>query len=209
MMHKSPKILFIIAMAVICALSFDSCKSWEYDVMKNGIHFKKMHQSSSGNYICYMTENHTIQGFPCEKGWIHFRDDWQLLSFQLSRGFTYNGTILPAHTWIHYPYHSDRTGYICAFPDDYEVQGYLCGGSGGYKGIHTGFYGSGKLRSFFPPEDTVVEGVACRASLFASIKLHENGSIKSCKLAEDHQTSGCFYKKGDLIAFDKSGKPLP
>jgi antitoxin component YwqK of YwqJK toxin-antitoxin module len=94
---------------------------------------------------------------------------------------------------------------VCSFPFDYKVQGYLCGGSGGYKGTHTGFYESGKLRSFFPPEDVVVDGVTCEASLFVNVNLYENGKIKSCKLAEDYHSDGKVYKRGKTIQFDKNG----
>ena len=200
------KILRIFTVSIIAGFLFYGCKNWEYDVLKNGIHFSKIHQSKGGTYVGYMTENHNIQGFPCEKGWIHFRKDWQLLSFQLSKNVMYKSTLLPSSTWLHFPYHNDHTGYVCSFPDDKKVQGYLCGGSGGYKGTHTGFYENGKLRSFFPPEDVLVNGVPCEAGLLVNVKLHENGNIKSCRLAEDYQVDGKTYQRHKTIAFDKTGK---
>ena len=72
------KILFLILLLLI-SICFYSCKEWEYDIEKNGIHFKKMYQSKGGTNTGYMTENHNIQGFPCEKGWIHFRKNWEQL----------------------------------------------------------------------------------------------------------------------------------
>jgi hypothetical protein len=182
------------------------CKNWEYDVVKHGIHFKKISKSKSGNYIGYMTDDRIIHGLPCSKGWIHFRNTWKLLSFQLSTDYEYKTTFLPAHTWIHFANSEGRSGYICAFPYNYEVQGYLCGGSGGYKGTHTGFYANGKLRSFFPPEDTVINDILCKASSFTSVELYENGNLKSCKLSKDYQADGKKYKKGRVVEIDKSGK---
>jgi hypothetical protein len=205
-MSKKIKLLLILAIPILACLCFYACKDWEYNVVKNGIHFKKIYQSKGGTNTGYMTDNHTIQGFPCEKGWIHFKKNWQLLSFQLSDDFIYKETLLPAQTWLHFPYHDRQSGYICSFPYDYEIQEYLCGGSGGYKGTHTGFYDSGKLRSFFPSEDVIIDGVPCEASLFANVNLYENGNIKSCKLAEDYQVNGKIYKKGKTIEFNKTGK---
>lgn len=205
MNKRIKKIVFFIQLMLL-VLCFYSCKDWEYNIEKNGIHFKKISQSKGGTNTGYMTENHTIQGFPCEKGWIHFRKNWNLLSFQLSKDFIYKNETLPAHTWIHFPYHDTLTGHVCSFPYDYKVQGYLCGGSGGYKGTHTGFYNSGKLRSFFPPEDVIVDGIPCEASLLANVKLYENGRIKSCKLAEHYRVDGKNYKKGTTVQFDNNGK---
>jgi hypothetical protein len=186
-------------MSIIAVFCFYGCKDWDNNIVKNGIHFKKIHQSEDGIHIGYMTQDHNIQGFPCEKGWIHFNKDWKLQSFQLSKDFIYKSTLLPAHTWFHFPYDDHRTGYICSFPYDYKIQGYICDGSGGYKGIQTRFYDSGKLRSFFAPEDVIVEGVPCDTSLLVSVNLYENGSIKSCKLAEDYIEDGKTYKKGKII----------
>ena len=205
-MNKTARLLLSLSISTLVVLSFGGCKDWEYDVVKDGVHFKKLHQSENGTTVGFMTENHTVNGFPCEKGWIHFRGDWQLLSLQLSEDFMYKGTLLPVHTWIHFPYHEDQTGYVVSFPHDYEVQGHLCGGTGGYKGTQTGFYDSGKLRSFYPPEDVVINGVPCKSSLLVNVNLYENGNLKSCKLAEDYQTDGESYKKGDIVEFSEDGR---
>ena len=205
-MNKEKQTLLILTMFIIVCLCFYGCKKWEYNVVKNGIKFEKIYQSKGGTNTGYMSKNHAVQGFPCEKGWIHFKKDWKLLSFQLSKDFMYKGTLVPAHTWFHFPYHAERTGYVLSFPRNFEVQGYVCGGSGGYKGTHSGFYESGKLRSFFPPEDVIVDGFLCEASLFANVNLYENGTLKSCRLAEDYQADGKLYKIGKTIVFNKNGK---
>ncbi|MDD3050262.1 MAG: hypothetical protein PHR06_03875 [Candidatus Cloacimonetes bacterium] len=196
----------LILLSFLAAISLFSCRKWEYDVERNGIHFEKITQSENGTIVGFMSKNQNIQGFPCEKGWIHFDKDWNLLSFQLHQDFMYKNTLLPAHTWFLFPYYRDITGYGCSFPADYKVQGYLCSGSGGYKGTHTGFYESGNLRSFYPPEDVLINGVPCKASLLVNVNLHENGMIKSCKLARDYQTDGKLYRKGRFLEFDEFGK---
>ncbi|MBN2403044.1 MAG: hypothetical protein JXN64_11675 [Spirochaetes bacterium] len=200
------KISLNLSISIIICFCFNSCKDWEYNITKNGVHFKKIHQSGGSINIGYMSENHNIQGFPCEQGWIHFNKDWKLLSFQLSKDYIYKSIVLPAHTWIHFPNNKDQYGYICSFPYNYKIQGYLCKGDGGYKGTQTAFYESGKLRSFFAPEDVIVDGVPCKAGLLTIINLYENGGIKSCTLAQDYQADGKTFVKGKAVIFDKNGK---
>jgi hypothetical protein len=195
---------FFLTGIILVNLIFTGCKTWEYDVEKNGIHFKKISQSESGTVIGYMTEDHEIEGFPCEKGWIHFGENSQLRLFQLSKDFMYKGTLLPAHTWFIFPY-NDVTGYICAFPYDYKVQGFLCKGSGGPKGINASFYDNGRLKSFYPTEDITIDGVPCKATLFVNVNIYENGNLKSCKLADDYQINNNTIKKGAFIEFDENG----
>jgi hypothetical protein len=191
--------------AGIILINCSGCKNWEYDVEKNGIHFERISQAESGTIIGFMRENHEIGGFPCEKGWIHFKEDFNLQSFQLSEEFTYKNTRLPAHTWIHMPYKGE-TGYIISLPFDYKIERYLCSGNGGYKGTQTGFYDSGRLRSFYPPKDTAINGVQCKATIFDNINLHENGRLKSCILAQDYPANGVTIKKGTRIELGESGK---
>lgn len=204
-MIKKLKQLLTLGSILISVFIFTSCKNWEYNVVKNGIFFEKIHQSKGGTYVGYMKESQIIQGFPCEKGWIHFRDNWQLLSFQLSEDFEYKSTLLPAHSWVLFPYHKHRTGHVISFPYDVEVQGYVCGGSGGYKGTHTGFYEDGSLRSFYPPDDVMVDGVLCDSTLLVNVNLYENGRLKSCELAKNIELNGKTYKSGSTIEFTPEG----
>lgn len=196
----------LLVLSIILCIGLNSCKNWEHDVVKEGIHFKKIRKSETGNILGYMTDNHNIQGFPCEKGWIHFKENGQVRLLQLSEDFMYRGTLLPAHSWYLLPYHEGLTGYTIAFPYDYKVQGHICRGSGGSKGTHTGFYDSGKLRSFYPHEDVTVDGVPCAASIYVNVKLYEDGRIRSCKLAEDFEVNGKLFKKGVSVGFDENGK---
>ena len=196
----------ILLISLYFLILFTSCKEWEYDVEKHGIHFKKISQSDAGTIIGFMSENQTIDGYPCAKGWIHFRSNWQLLSFQISEPFAFRGTKFPAKTWIHMPYHEESTNYVVSLPYDMEIQGYLCSGSGGYGGTHTGFYGNGKLRSFFPPENIIIDGVPCKSTPFQNTILHESGKLKKCKLSADFEQNGMIYKKGIVIDFDENGQ---
>lgn len=207
-MNKMNINILFLSVSIAVSLCLYGCKNWEYDVVKNGVHFTKIHQSNNGTNTGYMSNSNTIQGYPCEKGWIHFKKDGLLQSCQLSINFFFKGTLIPAHTWLHFPYPDNQSGYICSFPNNYEVQGYTCGGSGGYKGTHTRFYENGKLRSFFPPEDITIDGIPCESSLFASVNLYKNGNIKNCKLAEDYQVNGKIYKNGTTIEFSETGEQI-
>jgi len=205
-MREKARILSILTASLAVVLFLCGCRAWEYDVVKNGIRFEKIYRSPEGTGTGYMTENHDMQGFPCTKGWIHFDRDWRLLSCQLSRDLMFKGTLLPARTWLHLPRHDGQTGYVCSFPHDYQVQGYPCRGSGGYKGTQTAFYESGRLRSFYPPEDMIINGIPCAATLLVNVILDENGGLISCRLARDLQRSGENYQKGLTVEFDKDGK---
>jgi hypothetical protein len=76
-MNKIKKKILFMAMIFLVIFGPYSCKDWEYNIEKNGIHFKKIYQSKGGTNVGYMTAKHSIQGFPCEKGWIHFKKDWK------------------------------------------------------------------------------------------------------------------------------------
>ena len=204
-MKQLLKMVFMIVAITLLCLGILGCKSWEYDVERNGIQFKKFHQDEDGFIIGNMSHNQNIHGFPCEKGWIHFKDDWSLQSFQLSEDFLFKGHLFPAHTWIHMPYHRNQDSFIVALPHDCKLQGHVCGGSGGFKGTQTSIYMSGRLRSFFPPEDIVIQGVSCKATLFENVCLYENGNLKSTKLAADYTVDGKTWKKGSFIEFDPFG----
>lgn len=200
------EIFSALCFSVILLCLHPACsRTWEHDVVENGIRFKKITKPDNGNIIGFMAENSVVQGFPCEKGWIHFRKDWTLLAFQLSEECSYRGTLLPAHTWILLPHSEVRKGYACSFPFDYTVQGYTCRGTGGYKGVHTGFYDSGRLRSFYPSQNIDIDGVPCKKTLLFNVELHENGKLGRCRLSMDHIVNGKVYKKGSVIGFDESG----
>jgi hypothetical protein len=196
---------WVLALWMTGSLILLGCKGWERDVVRNGIHFEKIHQSAAGTHVGLMSADQEIQDFPCAKGWIHFRGNGELLSFQLSREHEFMNLRLPAQTWIHFPQDPDQGGYACVFPHALQVQGYLCRGGGGFKGIQTGFHPGGMLRSFFPPEDVLVDGVPCAASLLHAVRLHENGRIQGCRLAADHVQGGESYPKGRVLAFDING----
>ncbi|MBN2278944.1 MAG: hypothetical protein JXQ65_00025 [Candidatus Marinimicrobia bacterium] len=182
------------------------CKNWEKQVEKNGIYFDKIHQSKGGTRVGYMNKNQTIDGLPCEKGWIHFRKNWDLLSIQLSSDFEYKGLLLPKNSWLHLSYDTNSTDYVVSFPYDIEVQGFWVDGTGSYKGTHTGFYGSGKIRSFYPAKELVIQGIPCKRSLLENILVYENGRLQRCKLSKDFKIDGKRYPKGTTVYFDEEGR---
>jgi hypothetical protein len=94
---------------------------------------------------------------------------------------------------------------VVAFAHDESCQGFTCSGSGGPKGTQSSFYFNGRLKSFFPPTDTMVSGVLCVASPFADISLHENGELKECRAAVAGVRHGVGYAAGQQLRLDEMG----
>ena len=81
----------------------------------------------------------------------------------------------------------DKEGkiYICFFPNNTEVQGYLCRGSVmGREGIQTSFHKNGKLNLFFSRRDIEIDGISCKGTVFHPIGLHDNGKLRNCTLTK-------------------------
>jgi hypothetical protein len=170
---------------LIVSLHICSCKSqyisWQYDKVMNGVEFKKLRylvkNGDTTAIIGYLRNNTTIQGYPCSAGWVHFSKDGKLKLLQLVDATTIHNFKYPKNSWI-------RLGgeyLVCAFPHDTVIQGYLCKGSGGVKGIQTSFYKSGRLRSFYTNKSLLVNEIVCYSGCFNIIILNEDGTLKSCK----------------------------
>ena len=185
---------------------------WNRDVMVNGIYFDKIRQSSSGTILGQLASNTDIEGFPCKEGWVHFYDDYKLQNFTNYKEIEIDGVIIPKDTWVELT--QDGVLDLCAFPENRIVQDHLVYGSGGSKGAHTTFYtdseNRGKLKSFFSPEDVVIDGIPCNGGLFGKlfdlIKLHPDGSLKYCTLSKNTTINGERYKKRDVITLDENRK---
>ena len=187
------------------------CAPWqigaEHDVVKNGIAFKDFRENKDGSKIGNLAKDTEIDGWPCKQGFIAFHADWKLDELQLSKDHERNGIFMPAGTWV-FPDKNGNPG-VCIFQRDIEIQGYLCRGSGsGKQGFMTSFYASGKLKQFFSRDPVTVNGVVCDDSLFHGISLHENGSLKQCKLNSQVDIGGVSYRSGSIICLDESGKVL-
>jgi hypothetical protein len=115
---------------------------------------------------------------------------------------------IPSDTWVI----QSEFGVVmvCAFPRDTVVQGHLCSGSGGPKGVQAAFYPDGALKQYFLRHDTRIDGVQCKAGSYdESIELHENGRLKACVLSEDLVRDGHTYQRGMRLHFNADGHIVP
>lgn len=196
----------VLLMSLVFLVSCNSCggySKWQKNAEMDGIKFDKMRHSKSGTIIGYLSDNTAIQGYPCKAGWIHFYKDRELQNFTLLDSMTINGVDVPTKTWVTL----NETGILvrCAFPENIEIQGILCKGTGGPKGAQVSFYASGKLRSFFSPDQVDIHGIPCKGGIFRIIALHENGLVKECNLSRAIELHGVKYKKGNKLYFDENG----
>ncbi|MFT3869044.1 MAG: hypothetical protein QM715_11350 [Nibricoccus sp.] len=116
-------------------------------------------------------------------------------SFTASSELEFGKLKVPADTWVM----QDEKGLVvaCALPRDMEIQGVLCRGTGGAKGVQIEVYPSGALKRAFLAKDTVIQGVPCASGLVSGmVEFHEDGQLKSCKLSDAHTYAGVAYKKG-------------
>ncbi|MBN1566919.1 MAG: hypothetical protein JXA73_03675 [Acidobacteria bacterium] len=146
-----------------------------------------------------------IDGFPCSAGWVHFYESGRVKAFYLDETNTIQGNQIPKGTWIQL--NPDQTLRTCFFPEDTNIQGYLCdGGAGGSEGVTTGFFPSGRLASFYPPEDVEIQGIPCKASLISGIYLYENGNLKEFTLSRDAVIAGRSLSGGQTVVLDERGE---
>ncbi|MBP7460927.1 MAG: hypothetical protein KBA26_06525, partial [Candidatus Delongbacteria bacterium] len=164
--------------------------SWEYNRSVHGVEFEKIRYAvNDQDTLCVigkLKHNTIIEGYPCASDWAHFTGDWKLTLLRLSDSATIQNISFAEDTWILF-----RNGRLMAvFPKDTEIQGHLCRGGGGPKGITTSFYPDGKLQSFFAPNDVKIGPIVCRGSVMHQIVLHANGSLKQATLANEQTIHG-------------------
>jgi hypothetical protein len=146
-----------------------------------------------------------IDGFPCAASWVHFGESARLKAFYLGETCTIQGYEIPKGTWVQL--NPDQTLRFCAFPEDTNIQGYVCdGGKGGSEGLTTGFYPSGRLSSFFPPKDIEIQGIPCKGSLYSPIYFFENGNLKEFTLSRDAVIGGRALSGGKRVIFNEQGQ---
>ena len=186
---------------------FFGCFRWQYDVSEQGVVFTKVRTENSGLMIGELKEDATIGGRPCKRGWVHVMPNGVPVGFTASRSIDLGRLRIPADTWVFH--NKDGVVTVCAFPGDTEVQGHLCRGSGGPKGIQAAFYPDGALKEFFLRDDTRIDGVPCKAGILnESIKLHENGRLMGCVLGADYLSGGRTYPRGTQLRFDPDGRVI-
>ena len=186
------------------ALLVRGCREWQVDATVQGVAFSRVRVEADGLVIGQLKADTVIGGRPCRQGWVHLTPTGVPVGFTAFREIDLGRLRIPAGTWVF----QDKAGVVtvCAFPGDTEVQGHLCHGSGGPKGVQTAFYPDGALRQFFLVDDTTIDGIPCRAGAFEeSVFLHENGRLKACVLAADLVRDGRTYAKGTRLRLTADG----
>lgn len=163
---------------------------------------RKSKGPNKGSYKirCKYKEPVDIQGYPCI-GWTWFYEDGLLDNFEVSETVTIQGIEIPKKSRVFL--HRDGTVEQCYFSKDMIIQGYPC--EGGHKKEATGFYPNGNLRFIFLTEPKTIQGIPCRHGGVSIIQFYENGRLKKCTLARDHEYKGSLYKSGTELYFDQTG----
>ncbi len=183
--------LLLLPAAVLAA-------GWQRDVTLHGVLFTKVRTAPDGLHIGQIDTETVVGGRACRAGWLHLHPDGTPAAFTAAQAIVLPRVTIPAGTWV--TQNPEGVITVCAFPQDTEVQGHLCRGTGGPKGVQTTFYADGALRQFFPVAPVVVDGVPCATGLMrGSIELHPDGRLKSCLLARDHVTAGMKHRKGTRL----------
>ena len=169
--------------------------------------FESTHTSESGLIIGKLKSDAWLGGRLCRRGWVHLHPNGIPAAFTSATSIDLGKFTVPAGTWVL----QDSNGVvkICAFPGDTEIQGHLCRGSGGPKGVSALFYPSGILKQYFLRTNTVIQGIPCESGLVNQfIELHENGRLKGCVLSADFEKNGRHWRKGTRIHLDSDGTIL-
>ncbi|MEM7167430.1 MAG: hypothetical protein AAF581_18350 [Planctomycetota bacterium] len=138
-------------------------------------------------------------GIPCDH-WLHLYENGVLHGCRLASPTTVQGHLLPAGAQLWF----DSNGFLesCWLGTNTLIDGRLCRGRGK---ISTGFYPSGRLRSFFPPAALQIDGVPCRASVFAPVTLYEDGHLRRCTLDSEYRSGSNTLPAGSPVLRDESG----
>ncbi len=154
-----------------------------------------------GRSIMRLDEDVVVQGRPCKAGWLKLHPNGVPSSFTTSQEIRVGKIMLPADSWVM----QDEKGVVlaCALPRDMEIQGLMCRGTGGAKGVQIEFHRNGVLKRIHLVRDTEIQGVPCAAAglLSGAVEFHEDGRLKSCKLSRPHLMDGVACKKGARIVF--------
>lgn len=195
----------IVLLVMVISCSYGQYTSWEYDKKVDTIDFAKIRYGINRNdtsvIIGFLKNKTVIQGYPCAADWVQFNKDWKLTLFRLDEKTVINNFAFPKNSWIR----PNNDKLVCAFPNDTMIQGYVCRGSGGSKGIQTSIYPNGKLASFFTKNNCKIGEINCKGGVFHNIILYDNGLLQECTLSEDQIIKGISYKKGTRIHIDLNG----
>lgn len=196
--------LFILG-ATCLLLSAGRCADWRHDETLRGVAFSKVRVTTHGLIIGRIPADTIVHGRPCRTGWLHLHPNGEPALFDAAADIRLPRLTIPAGTWVRQ--NPEGVVTICAFPQDTVVQGHLCRGTGGSKGVQTSFHPNGALKRFFPPHRTIIDGIPCGTGLVRGwIELHENGRLKSCTLGESLVRAGRKLRKGTRITLTPEGE---
>ena len=157
-----------------------------------------------------------IQNYPCAADYAWFFADSKLAECKVAREIAFGEITVPRGSWINLSHDGDPEFVFLAH--DTNVNGYLCKGGGllgPTEGASTALYPSGKLKTCWLANDTVVDSVPCAHASFWSDALggnsgtffHENGKLKSCQLAREFTLGDRVFHRSDHIFLDAAGRP--
>lgn len=195
---------FLLLGSACLLLTVGRGADWRHDVTLHGVAFSRVKTEPSGLLIGRIASDTVVRDRPCRAGWLHLRADGMPAAFTAACDIPLPRFTIPAGTWVRQ--HPDGTVAVCAFPRDTLVQGHLCRGTGGPKGVQTAFYPDGALKQFFLARPTRIDGVPCATGqLRGWVELHENGRLKSCRLGSDLVRAGRKLRKGTRINLAPDG----
>ncbi|RXK55291.1 hypothetical protein ESB00_05170 [Oleiharenicola lentus] len=201
---KTPRRLLIFGFALFLPIAALAA-SWQRNVTLHGVLFTKVRTDAAGFHVGEIDTETVVGGRACRPGWLHLHPDGTPAAFTAAHEIALPRLTIPAGTWVR----QDTAGNIttCAFPTDTTVQGHLCRGTGGPKGVQTAFYPDGALKQFFPVRPTTLDGVPCAPGLVrGAIELHANGRLKSCLLGDTWVHAGRKLRKGTRITLTADGQ---
>lgn len=178
------------------------------EVTLHGVIFTKVRTGADGLHIGHIDTETGVGGRACRAGPLHLHPDGTPAAFTTAQEIQLARVTIPAGTWVNQ--NPDGVVTVCAFPQDTLVQGHLCRGTGGPKGVQVSFYADGALRQFFLARPATIDGVPCGTGLTrGAVELHENGRLKSCHLSQDLVRDGRKLRKGTRITLTPDGRILP
>lgn len=200
------RVLFLGAASLL--LTAGLAAGWQRDVTLHGVIFTKVRTGADGIHIGQIDTETVVGGRACRAGWLHLHPDGTPAAFTAAREIPLARVTIPADTWV--SQNPDGVVTVCAFPEDTLVQGHLCRGTGGPKGVQVAFYPDGALRQFFLARPATIDGVPCDTGLVrGAVELYENGRLKSCRLGQDLERDGRKLRKGTRITLSPEGQIRP
>jgi hypothetical protein len=146
-----------------------------------------------------LQETTLIDGFPCAGGWgVQFFMSGQLRTCKLAEDIVFQDILIFQNTWI---FLDEELNFSCTFPEDMEIHGYQIRNK-----RPVTFYQSGRLKSFFPPSNVMIQKIPCRKGKETPIFLFENGNLDRCTLSMDADIDGRRISARSAISMSEDGK---